>query len=256
MKKEWKLGCAGFPLKLSDYFQLFTAVEIQETFFDPPGRRTLERWRRQSPAGFVFVVRAWQLITHPPAFPGYKRIRRPWEKEAKSGFGFFRPGEQTQWAWSVVQEAQEILEARAVLFQTPASFTPTREHRENLVRFFNSIQRRDCHLVWDPEGVWEEEEVEALCSDLGLVRAVDPLLNAGSHEEVFYFRMQTKTRGQGIYTPDDFYRIYYEAEGADRKDQSKGFLIWSGPKAVRDAKGFESWSLEHERIMGGSVDIP
>lgn len=240
-------------MKLSSYFQRFTTVETQETFFDPPGRRTLERWRRQAPADFVFVIRAWQLITHPFDSPGYKRIQRPLEEKDPRGFGFFRPGEQTQWAWSVVEEAQEILEARAVLFQTPAAFTPTREHRENLARFFGSITKRDYHLVWEPEGMWEEEEVEALCGDLGLVRAVDPLLNASSHEEAFYFRLPTKTRGRGTYSQDDFYRIFCEAEGEGSQSRREGFLIWGGPKAARDAQKFRSWSVEYRREQGTGI---
>src|SRR6185503_19103411 len=42
----------------------FPVVEVQQTFYDPPPIGTLEKWRRQAPAGFEFTMKAWQVITH------------------------------------------------------------------------------------------------------------------------------------------------------------------------------------------------
>jgi len=241
MTDQWRIGCCGFPLKLDAYVRKFSAVEVLETFFDPPKPRTLERWQRRAPTGFAFILQAWQLITHPHTFSGYNRIQRDWDREAKEHFGLFRPGEHTLRAWDVVREAAEVLDARAILFQTPASFTPTRENRENLVRFFSLIDRGDGrHLVWEPGGGWEEEEVSALCKDLGLIPARDPMINQGRFSGTFYYRLQPKTRGRGIYTQDDFHRIFLEAEGEEAEGR-EGFLIWNGPKAARDAQSFQTW---------------
>lgn len=243
---NWKIGCCGFSLKLETYARKFTAVEVPETFLDPPKRRTLERWQRLVPPGFAFSLQAWQLITHPCTFSGYKRIQREWDRQAKEGFGLFRRGEHVLWAWSIVREAADVLDARAVLFQTPASFTPTRENRENLVWFFSTIDRGGSHLVWDPEGVWEEEEVSAICKDLGLIPAADPLISQGGFTGTFYFRLHPKTRGQEAYTPDDFHRIFWKVKEEERGAQD-GFLIWNGPKAARDAESFQTWMAEFRR---------
>ncbi|MFH0933440.1 MAG: hypothetical protein V1832_03870 [Nitrospirota bacterium] len=41
----------------------------------------------------------------------------------------------------------DALNAKVIVFQCPASFKPTKENKQNLVRFFSSIERRDVHFV-------------------------------------------------------------------------------------------------------------
>jgi uncharacterized protein YecE (DUF72 family) len=238
---EWKIGCAGFHMKFSTYLERFNTVEVQETFFDPPARRTLSRWRRQAPDRFFFVLRAWQLITHPAEDPGYRKIQRPWEQEKAGLYGSFQATEPVRQAWETMREAAEVLDARAVLFRTPASFTPTARNRRNMADFFSSMERGPWKLVWDPEGVWEEDEVAAICGDLGLIPVQDPLLTTMPAGRDFYFRMKTKTRGRGQYGPDDFYRVLEKAEeGEDGQDRER-IVIWNTPHPDRAAKKFRSW---------------
>jgi len=239
-KRDWAVGCAGFGVKLEDYFEKFGAVEVQETFLEPPARRTLERWRRMAPESFAFVVRAWQLLTHPEDAAGYRRMRCLPEWAEKARVGFFRPGDQLRRAWESVRETCEVLAARAVVFDTPASFTPGPEHRENLVRFFSDLPRGREHLVWQPEGMWEEEEVASLCKELELIPAMDPLVSSLSPGKVFYFRFPTRTRVRGRYTEDDFFRIVQALE-AKKRAGKEGFFIWSAPDGWLDARRFQSW---------------
>ena len=66
--KEWR--GSFYPEKqkpaemLRYYAERFTAVEINNTFYRLPERGMLERWAEQVPAGFVFVLKASQRITH------------------------------------------------------------------------------------------------------------------------------------------------------------------------------------------------
>ena len=126
------------------------------------------------------------------------------------------------------------------MFHTPASFTPTRQNRENLVRFFDSIERGPYRLIWEPDGIWEEQETEALCRECGLVAAVDPLLSRPFSGDAFYFRMREKTRGRGAYTEDDFFDIRSRAPAADEQG-GEGFFVWQTPDAARDASRFMKW---------------
>jgi uncharacterized protein YecE (DUF72 family) len=245
MKRDWKIGCAGFPVSLEKYFERLTAVEVQETFIEAPAKRTLERWRRQAPDGFCFAIRAWQLITHPETFSGYRRIR-VFPEWAESGrLGFFSPGEPVRRAWETVRETARILEARAIVFDTPAAFTPSPENRENLNRFFTDMPRGPEHLVWQPEGMWEEDEVEALCRQLGLIAAVDPLRGRVPRGRALYFRFPAKTTARGGYDADDFYRIVRAVEERGKRAGKEGFLIWSAPGGMRDAEKFRAWFAEH-----------
>jgi uncharacterized protein YecE (DUF72 family) len=66
--KEWR--GSFYPEKqkpagmLSYYAARFAAVEINNTFYRLPEREMLARWAEQVPAGFVFVLKASQRITH------------------------------------------------------------------------------------------------------------------------------------------------------------------------------------------------
>jgi uncharacterized protein YecE (DUF72 family) len=237
---RWRIGCAGFSMRLSEYFERFNVVEVQESFYDLPSERTLRRWRRAAPEGFAFTMRAWQLITHPASYSGYQRIRRPWDQEAGDRFGLFKPTEQTNWAWGVVRRAAAILEAKAIVFHTPSSFTPTRENKENFVRFFDSVERGPYHLAWEPDGMWEDEEIEDLCQECGLIGVVDPLASKPSPGEIFYFRIREKTRSRGAHGEEDFLEIHDRAV-ADEERVGDGFFIWNTRDAARSAHHFRKW---------------
>ncbi|MFQ5882008.1 MAG: DUF72 domain-containing protein [Candidatus Methylomirabilales bacterium] len=56
-------------------FRRFPVVELQQTFYQPPRLKTVQRWREEVPATFEFTMKAWQLITHEPGSPTYRRLK-------------------------------------------------------------------------------------------------------------------------------------------------------------------------------------
>jgi len=57
-----RIGCCGFPLRHAERCRRFDAIELQHTFYQPPERDTLERWRGEAPPQFELTLKAWQLI--------------------------------------------------------------------------------------------------------------------------------------------------------------------------------------------------
>jgi|SRR6266498_2796638 len=49
---------------LAFFAQHFSTVEINYSYYQLPPRKTFELWRRKSPAGFVFAVKASRYLTH------------------------------------------------------------------------------------------------------------------------------------------------------------------------------------------------
>ncbi len=45
-----RVGCCGFAQARAAYFRRFALVEVQQTFYHPPGLDTLRRWRVAAPA--------------------------------------------------------------------------------------------------------------------------------------------------------------------------------------------------------------
>jgi uncharacterized protein YecE (DUF72 family) len=49
---------------LTEYSKHFDTVEVDSTFYRTPSRSTFERWRDQTPAGFLFSAKFPKTITH------------------------------------------------------------------------------------------------------------------------------------------------------------------------------------------------
>ncbi|MFN2455915.1 MAG: DUF72 domain-containing protein [Pyrinomonadaceae bacterium] len=195
-----KVGCCGFRTAMADYTMQFPIVEVQQTFYQPPQLSTLERWRVQAPEGFEFTLKAWQLITHEARSPTYKRLKRSLSEAEKAACGAFRATGIVEEAWAVTLACARALAARRILFQCPASFTPTREHIENLRKFFGLIERdEEMQLLWEPRGEWAEDVVRALCRELDLTHVVDPFAARTQTPAQCYFRLHGRTGWRYVY---------------------------------------------------------
>jgi uncharacterized protein YecE (DUF72 family) len=93
------------------------------------------------------MAKAWQLITHEPSSPTYRRLRQPIPESDKALYGSFRPTEPVLKAWTDTAAVARAMGATVVVFQCPPRFTPTPEHVGNLRKFFGTI---DCTASWRP----------------------------------------------------------------------------------------------------------
>jgi uncharacterized protein YecE (DUF72 family) len=186
------VGCCGFVVARARYFGAFDLVEIQESFYALPRLATVERWRTSAPAGFEFILKATQLITHAPSSPTYRRLRTPLTESEKRRYGEFKPTPEVRTAWIETLARARALDSRLVLFQSPASFTPTAAHVRNLTAFFESVERDGLRFAWEPRGRWPDATVRALCRKLSLIHCVDPFQQRPVWGEPAYFRLHGK----------------------------------------------------------------
>ena len=233
------VGCCGFPRKKAEYFRHFHAVELQSTFYRLPRENTAARWRKEAPEGFVFTMKAWQAITHPPSSPTYRKARWSPRPEERHAYGFFRPTPQVFAAWEVTRRIAALLRAEAVVFQAPPSFRPTEEHLANVRAFFRHIPRGDFLLVWEPRGTWPPDLVAELCRELGLVHGVHPMEAPPVTRQVAYFRLHGRVLAPGRYayryrhTEADFRRIRDLVQGFPR-----GYVFFNNVFMWEDALRF------------------
>ncbi len=185
------IGTCGFAESQARTWRDFDLVEIQQTFYEPPRPATAAKWRASAPGRFFFTLKAWQLVTHPASSPTYRRLRTPLSERDRALAGAFRWNRVTRMAWARTLEIAEALEARAVLFQTPASFLPSTENLDNLQRFFTEIERPPgLRMVFEPRGeAWSDTLLRRLVRELGLVHAVDPFLRQPVGRGLRYFRL-------------------------------------------------------------------
>jgi len=202
-----KVGTCGFAMRRQEYYRTYPVVEMQQTFYKLPRVTTGERWRAEAPTDFEFTMKAWQLITHEPSSPTYRRLTKPIPRELRDRYGAFRSTAEVFDAWAQTRAFADALGATIIVFQCPPSFTQTPEHIANLRTFFSSINRTGWWAAWEPRGTWTTDMVRGLCRELDLIHVVDPLKETPLHGAIHYFRLHGLTGYRYVHTDQDLQRL-------------------------------------------------
>ncbi|HEX54755.1 MAG: hypothetical protein DRO95_06315 [Candidatus Altiarchaeales archaeon] len=189
-----RIGCCGwsslrlnsdwrrkYKSKLQAYSELFSIVEINSTFYKLPRISTCKKWRDEADLideKFEFTIKANQIITHKDRFKSKTSVE----------------------TFEKIKEICDVLRARIVLIQTPASFKPSEENLKNAERFFERIEDKNLRLVWEVRGrEWSDEIVERLFKKFNIVHCVDPFLRKPCCGEFLYFRLHGSPPGERMY---------------------------------------------------------
>jgi uncharacterized protein YecE (DUF72 family) len=239
MGRHLRIGCCGFIVAQAQYFRFFKVIEIQQSFYQLPRLQTAEKWRSFAPEDFEFTLKAWQLITHEPSSPTYRRLGKKIEPGKMDQYGSFRPTGAVRDAWARTAVFARALGARLIVFQCPASFRPTEEHVGNLRAFFSGIDREGFRFCWEPRGAWPSPLVRRLCQELDLIHCVDPFQVEPQHGEIQYFRLHGITGYRYRYTDRDLEKL---REWAERKPT---YVLFNNDGMKEDALRFLEMASPH-----------
>lgn len=238
-----KVGCCGFSISRERYVRYLEVVEVQQIFYDPPRLLTIEKWRKEVPEGFEFTIKAWQLITHSPTSPTYRRLKRRIDEGKKGRYGNFQNTDEVFEAWETVRKIAEVLLSRIVVFQTPSSFIPSDESIRNLKGFFRKIERKGIICVWEPRGCWENEQVYRICRELDLVPCMDPFRTMPRDFSIFYLRLHGRDGYRYKYTDSDLRKLIEMTE-----DFKEGYFMFNNISMFEDALRMkEMFSIYHDK---------
>lgn len=222
------VGCCGIPVSRARYFETLKAVELQNTFYDLPSEDWAISFRNSIPSDAIVTVKAWQVITHPPTSPTWRRMKHKPSGNVEN-YGFLRPTRENFEAWEKLRKISLTLRAKAIVFQTPPSFGFSEENLKNAIDFFTTIKTREFFLCWEPRGTWNQHpEAIARVVELGVVHVVDLLkrepVAIPEEARILYTRLHGLGREINYryrYTEDDLrkllqmllkYRDYVEEE--------------------------------------------
>ncbi len=236
------VGCCGWSAARARYFRALDAVEVQQTFYEPPRPATLARWREEAPEGFGFAIKCFQLVTHEATSPTYRRLRRP--LPTPQSVGAFRDTPAVWAAWAETVAAARTLGARIVVLQTPASFTPRAAHLRRLAAFVRRARREtDLMLVFEPRGpAWNAASTDRLCRRLGLLRGGDPFAMAPPSPHVqplAYFRLHGRGGYRYTFTDGDLAEILAQA-----RRYETAWVLFNNQSMWDDARRFARLRLE------------
>jgi uncharacterized protein YecE (DUF72 family) len=233
------VGCCGWTEAHARYVLSFPVIELQTTFYEPPSIAVVQRWKSQAPAGFRFCMKAWQLITHTPSSPTYRRLKSGISPTERDLYGSFRPTEQVWLAWERTREVARTLQADVIVFQCPKSFLPTRENLSNLTAFFRRIERDDRILAWEPRGdPWRPELIRDVCAENQLIHCVDPFESSPVYGHALYWRLHGKGGYRYRYTDEDLAELEAMLQ-ARAHVPGPDYILFNNIYAKHDAKRFQ-----------------
>jgi uncharacterized protein YecE (DUF72 family) len=186
------VGCCGWARGREQYFKNFSTIEIQSTFYRLPKLETAIKWKEEAPKEFIYCIKAWQALTHPPTSPTWRRSGMKPEELQKKKFGLLRPTKDNLKAWESTKGICDAMGTKVCVIQCPPTFKFTPENVENMRAFFSKIDRGELLLAWEPRGDWKNhpQEIEKLCEELELIHVVDLMRREPlSKHQVAYVRL-------------------------------------------------------------------
>lgn len=189
-------------------------------------------------------MKAWQLITHTPSSPTYRRLKSGVSAQERDLYGSFRPTEQVWLAWERTREIANILDAQVIVFQCPKSFLPTRENTGNLSTFFHEINRDNRTLAWEPRGNdWSSELVRDLCARNDLVHCVDPFKTDPVYGDALYWRLHGRTGYRYRYSDEDLAELQTKLRSQSHQP-GPNYVMFNNIYSKHDALRFLQLKLE------------
>ena len=236
--KTINIGCCGFPIEKEQYYHEFDCIEINITFYQLPQIATAEKWRlaaKKQNQAFEFIIKAWQIITHPPGSFTYRRLKE--KIGLRENYGFFKDTNEVLTAWQRTRDFALKLGCKKILFQCPPSFKPEEKYLSNLYGFFHRIDKDHTNFdfILEVRGAeWHEKIIQKVCQELNLIHCVDPLYQTSYYGDYRYYRLH------GLHIGN---RLDYDYTFSDRElgqvlsqcDQKLNYVMFNNSTMYNDA---------------------
>lgn len=246
-----KIGCCGFPVSRRKYYSVLSTVEVQQTFYKLPTESTVRRWREEAPKDFEFTVKAWQIITHHPRSPTWRKAGISIDPSEQKYYGLLKPTKQNFEAWEMFMNIVKILNSRVVIVQTPPYLSYSQENFRNVLRFFSYVKSRypDYIIGWEPRGTWKEniDKIKEIVGRTKILHVVDPfkmkpvLLNT----DTCYFRLHgigpREVNYRYKYTKEDFRKLVDILEDIMEDGVTLCYVMFNNIYMFNDALEFKEY---------------
>lgn len=204
-------GCSDLPHDRRAFYQNATAIEHRVGLFAPPKARVLKSWAEdaaaaKNPMRTIWV--AWQAFTHRPGDirKGFGMKLQPGDSPAN--LGHFQKTPEMLRVWTRIKEQAVNVGASHILLETSANFTPSEANKRAMEAFAKDWADlpENMKLVWHPAGFWEREESALIANKLGMILAIDPLVDEREplpDASEVYFQMLGRHGLLDSYSDDD-----------------------------------------------------
>lgn len=213
-------------------------VLLERTLIDPPRLPAMTRWagavRRRFPNAQQLPY-AWHLVSHAREDGLRARAsRRPAGEDHELG-GLQRTAAVAR-AWEVSRLCAQACNSSTVVLRTGTSLTPGAIGRKRLREFVEARRAEGIALVWEPEGLWDDDVAVAFARELG-VELLVPAFAGGRPRRaegsslIVDARAWLRIDGVGARGGLEGQHIDALLEHLDQAPDAK--LVFSGPRALR-----------------------
>jgi uncharacterized protein YecE (DUF72 family) len=170
MATRLHVGAKELKGDLAAYAKRFDLLEVRgvdaKLLKQAPSASTLRKWRKAVPPQFEFSVVAGPNI------------------------GKLKPSPALDAELAALLETIEILQARVIVLPTPPDVTPSKLSRDRVAKVLEKLPRDASAVVWEPSGLWENEDAADQAKAWDVVLGVDPARDALPAGPVCYGRMR------------------------------------------------------------------
>ena len=202
-------------LRLKAYSKKFNFVEVNSTFYKILHPSTVERWRHQVPEEFEFSVKCYQALTH------------------KIGI---RPVEDAFKTINTMLSYCNVLNAKILVLETPASLLLNEKFVDDAKQFFNSLSLNNVRIAWEfrrrPQDV--PDNLVDLMKELNMLYVVDMSWEDARYEsDIAYTRIFGSPRNEFRLNNEDYETISTKIT----KSKSKlAYVTTHGLRMIQDAE--------------------
>ena len=147
------------------YFDLCNAFELRQESNpdDDPNTATLNRWRVDSPKGFAWIMHVDRAVID--GLLTSFEAGSPSVADAADGL-------------RRTEERAHALAAKALMLATPPDLPPSDTSRALIRDLAGQLREHSPKrvLLWEPSGLWTDEDAGAIAEQCGLTLTVDPFL--------------------------------------------------------------------------------
>jgi hypothetical protein len=222
------------------YFRELSYLELSLLFAGPVKPAVIAKWAEAAPPSSIGLVAPFPLTHRKP--PSGAKL---WPHDATTGD--FRTSALARELLTPLREAVATLAAPYAVFRSTDSFSPSAANRDQLRQFFAEVATAEAigtGRVWVPGGLWEPRAAVKFATELGIVCAVDPLVQAPGDQAdplddldaaSLYFRVENAGRA-GTIRSERLEELAALLEGYDDRDLT---VVFASAERWSDARNFK-----------------
>lgn len=208
---------------------------LERTLYDPPRAAASSRWAKQLHRSFPeaeLIPYVWHLVSH-DASDGLREHGSRSIPGEPHEFGGLKDTAPIKQAWTAALPCYQELGARRVVVRTPTSITPGMVGRRRIQSFVAARAAESLQTVWEPEGLWEQDNSTLFASDAGMtllwrafVAGRASRAGATLAEPGVWLRIDGAGRDPRL-SPDQLDALLEHVE-----EQPDAVLVFAGPRAL------------------------